>query len=346
MMAASLARRKKNGSGVIVMRIRTTLIVLGSASVLLAGCGGSSSSSSTGDNGKVAVSIPFSATIGNQPFACATDYAGVGSPEAVITTRDARFFVHDIRFVTNDNREIPMTLGGDENGAATANQKPGEGIEGIALIDLRDKNSGCQGSDDNDQRYTTVRGTAAIGNESIKALRFTVGVPEKYNHIDAQGTQPQVDPVSGEPIRGTIAVGPLAATGMMGGGMHWSWAMGFVHARIEIDPPAGSDVSTFYVHLGSTGCDGDHATGERTCANGNRPEVEIEGFDPALHTVNLDLLNLFSGNDVTVNTGTAGCMSGADDPDCAPLFERLGLSFTGADPDAEHAAVFYAVERR
>ena len=325
--------------------MRISLVALAAASTLMAGCGGSSSSSThTGDrDDTVAVAIPFTATVGTEPFACGQLYNSVGTTSADVIGQDARLYVHNVRFVTNDEREIPVTLSGDIQGAATANQKPGEGLEGIALLDLRDKSEGCQGDDANPDYYDTVTGTAAIRNESIRALRFSVGVPARYNHIDAQGTQPQTDSETGEPIPGTLAVGPLAAAGMGAGGMHWSWAAGYVHARLEVQVPTGAS-PVFYIHLGSTACSGEAIHGERTCEHGNKPDIEVTGFDPALHAVNLDLLALLSGNDVTINQGgPGGCMSGLTDADCVGIFERLGLPFPDADPDADHAPVFQAI---
>ncbi|GAA5127561.1 MbnP family protein [Alloalcanivorax gelatiniphagus] len=319
--------------------------LLGLGTILLAGCGGSSSSSSSDDTGgnpsaAARVSIPFRAVVGNEPFECGRTYSGIGlngGNNAV--ANDARLFIHNVRFITNDDREIPVTL----DDQVAAHQKAGVGEEGIALLDLRDKSLGCTGEEANPDYYDTITGRADIANENIRALRFSVGVPEKYNHIDAQGGQPQVDADSGEPIPGSTATGPLIASGMGAGGMHWSWAMGYVHARLEMKLPEGSNV--FFIHLGSTACEGEAVNGERTCANGNRPDVEVDGFDLRQHAVRMDLASLLSGNDITVNQGGPfGCMSSDVDQDCLPIFERLGLPFPGGDPDGDFAPVFSAVD--
>ncbi|WP_133493001.1 MbnP family copper-binding protein [Alcanivorax sp. 24] len=329
--------------------MRATFLAIAGISMVVSGCGGSSSSSSTGGgddiNPDVSISIPFNATLGNDAFECGKEYPGIGSNGGnIAVAHDARLFIHNVRFVTNDDREIPMVLDGDDNGEATAQQKPGEGIEGIALLDLRDKGEGCTSDDANPDYNDSVTGTAAIANENIKALRFSVGVPAKYNHIDAQGNQPQLDRETGEPIAGTVAEGPLAASGMGAGGMHWSWAMGYVHARIEVEVPS-ADAGIFYVHLGSTECDGEASYAERVCANGNRPEVELNDFNPELHGINVNLAALLSGNDITVNQGgPAGCMSGLTDLDCIGIFERLELPFPDADMTGDYPAVFSTFE--
>ena len=330
--------------------MRAISLSVASVCLALAGCGGSSSSTSTDGGNTQAVSIPFTASVGTETFECGRTYNSVGVTAADAIGHDARLYVHNVRFVTNDGREVPVIINGDAAGAPTANQKPGQGDEGLVLIDLRDKSAGCTGGDDgetlNPDYYDTLSGVADIRNESVRGLRFTVGVPARYNHIDAQGGQPQTDSETGEDIPDTVAVGPLIASGMGAGGMHWSWAAGYVHARLEVQVPVAT-YDTFFIHLGSTDCDGEAIHAERECENGNQVHVEIEEFDPSLHAVNVDLLSLLSGNDITVNAGgPAGCMSGLTDPDCAPLFERLGLAFPGADPEAEHAPVFSAHEIR
>lgn len=324
-------------------------LLAASATLLITGCGGSGSSTSTDGGNTLPVAIPFSASMGTEPFECGRTYNSVGNTSADAVGHDARLYIHNVRFVTNDGREISVDIDGDESGAPTPHQKPGRGDEGIALIDLRDKSAGCTGGESGDTAnpdyHDTLTGIAAIRNESIRGLRFSVGIPARYNHIDAQGGQPQTDSETGEALPGTIAVGPLVASGMGAGGMHWSWASGYVHARLEVQVPVAT-FDTFAIHLGSTSCNGAAIHGERTCDNNNQVSVDIDGFDPSLHGVNLDLLSLLSGNDITENAGgPPGCMSATNDPECGPLFERLGL-LPASVPDTTFTPVFHTFDIR
>ena len=47
----------------------------------------------------------------------------------------------------------------------------------------------------------------------------------------------------------------------------------------------------------------------------------------------VDLSALLAGSDIGHDQGMAvGCMSGPDDPECGPVFERLGLSLQSGEP--------------
>ena len=71
--------------------------------------------------------------------------------------------------------------------------------------------------------------------------------------------------------------------------------------------------------------------------------VDLPRFDASSDIVELDVKTLLAGSDVTVNTEKTalGCMSGQTDPECGPLFERLGLAFGTSKPMAQ--SVFRAV---
>jgi uncharacterized repeat protein (TIGR04052 family) len=120
--------------------------------------------------------------------------------------------------------------------------------------------------------------------------------------------------------------------------MAWSWQVGRKFTKIELTDPGAPAAATwpapaFYVHLGSTGCTGNPATGETVrCAKANRPKVTLARFDAARQQVAVDVRAMLAGNDVTVNGGGApGCMSGPTDPECAGVFNAFGLAF---DPPA------------
>ena len=81
--------------------------------------------------------------------------------------------------------------------------------------------------------------------------------------------------------------------------------------------------------MGSTECTNPDA-GSVTCAKPNRVTVSLDGaFNPSTNKIVLDYAKLVAGNDLTQNLGGApGCMSGATDPECGTIFEKLGLDKT------------------
>jgi hypothetical protein len=60
------------------------------------------------------------------------------------------------------------------------------------------------------------------------------------------------------------------------------------------------------VHLGSTGCTGDPATGETVkCRAANRAAIALRRFDPKRQRIAVDLKALVAGNDIIVNRADA-----------------------------------------
>jgi hypothetical protein len=80
--------------------------------------------------------------------------------------------------------------------------------------------------------------------------------------------------------------------------------------------------------------------GVTRCAEPNRVEVELAGFDPARNTVVADLGRLLSGSDVRVSAGAPGCMSGLADPECPAVLRGFGITVAGT-PGAQN---FFRVE--
>ena len=174
---------------------------------LLLGCGELSQS----------VTIPFSAEVSGEPFACGESYAGLGTTAATISPQDFRVYVHDVALIDASGAAVPVTL--DEDGAWQH--------EGLALLDFEDGSAGCKtGSPDT---HTELTGTVPRGDYT--GLSFTVGVPDAMNHLDA-----------------ATAPAPLNAPGMW-----WAWTSGFKFARID---GATDDNPAFYFHLGATSCSG------------------------------------------------------------------------------------------
>lgn len=182
---------------------------------------------------------------------------------------------------------------------------------GVALLDFED----CAPMGNTDLN-DLVTGSVPVGD--YDGLRFKMGVPFELNHLNH-----------------TTAESPLNITALF-----WNWQGGYKFLRVDSGQFSPED---WRMHLGSTGCEGDPMVGGVTsCANGNRPEIELDSFDPASSTVVADYARLVEGAALDVDEAAdAGCMSKPADTDCAPLFENLGLSFAGSTPGPQQ---FFSAE--
>ena len=250
------------------------------------------------------VHIPFHGVVGAAPFACGQSYDGLGTTASRLTPADFRFYLSNIRLVDSSGQEAPITL--DQDGTW---QK-----DTVALLDFEDKSGPCSAG--TAATNGTVSGSVPAG--SYTALRFDLGLPDDIDHQDA-----------------SVALPPLNVSGLF-----WSWQSGYKFLRTEGVTTGQKD--GYNVHIGSTGCVRDGATGAVTCANKDRAAVELTGFDPDRSVVVADLKPLLAGSDIDTNTdGTApGCMSEPTDPDCVPIFHALGLAFGATDAWAGRQTFF------
>jgi uncharacterized repeat protein (TIGR04052 family) len=264
---------------------------------LLSGCGSSSDSSQAPVATQRQVAVSFNGLVGGDPFSCTTTYAGIGihpdPAKQVFTPKDFRLYIHDVRLVTGAGAEVPVAV--DEDGAWQH--------AGVVLLDFEDGTGTCVNG--NAPTNSRVVGTVPAG--SYVGLKFRVGVPFERNHLAVAEQQ-----------------SPLNVTAM-----YWSWTSGYRFMRVEGTTPGA------VLHLGSAGCTLVDASDPRkgsNCTHPNRFEVSFPAFDVDRNKVVLDLADLWSATDITTNVpGTAGgCMSAPTDPDCAPIFQKLGLPF-GAD---------------
>jgi uncharacterized repeat protein (TIGR04052 family) len=264
--------------------------------------------------------IAFELTAGGKPVGCGAPLTDLGTGHLSARLDDARLYVHDLRLIDIKGQRTPVTL--TRNDWQFAN---------LALLDFKDARGGSAPcSDTAPAKNVTVAGLVPPG--SYVGLEFSVGVPveEEFdgatvslNHSNTETAPPPLD---------------IAA-------MSWSWQAGRKFLSIGVNPaggitkPDGSKARTWLVHLGSTGCSGNPATGAIVaCARPNRFTVTLDRFDPRKQKVDLDLTALFQENDLSVDKGGAvGCMSGFDDPECVGIFEQLGLNLNETSPRAGDA---------
>lgn len=243
------------------------------------------------------ITIRFAAKVRDLPFRCDATFEGVGTSGGQWRPTDFRFYVHDLRVVTAAG-EVPVTLRQDGRWQH----------ESVALLDFEDRSGQCaNGTTDTNAQ---VVGTLPAGTAGpITALRFRLGVPFALNHANS-----------------ATAPSPLNLSTLW-----WNWQGGYKFARIDgqvmnaMNPMA----TDWYIHIGSTGCDGTATGGVTRCAEPNRVEVELAGFDPARNTVVADLGRLLADSDVRVTTGAPGCMSGLSDPECPPVLRGFGITVAG-----------------
>jgi uncharacterized repeat protein (TIGR04052 family) len=244
-------------------------------------------STSAGQN----ITIRFKASVGDQPFNCASTYEGIGSSGAEIRVTDFRFFVSDVHLIDAKGRESRLSLSNDGKWQN----------ETVALIAFESGAGRCNP----DQVNMEIRGTVNTG--SYTGLRFTVGVPRIENHADP-----------------ATAPSPLNLSRMF-----WSWNDGYKFMRLEMSTVGRAN--GYLLHLGSTGCrteiPGDSASTQ--CRSENRPEIYLPQFNSASDFVKVDLKALLNGVNVGDRSG-GGCMSSPGDTACAGAFKNLGLSSGGA----------------
>lgn len=251
------------------------------------------------------VDIKFTAVAGKEPVACGTPIPGLGTTAQSAQLQDLRFFVSDVKLIRRDGRSVPL--------------KPARNsryrYRGVTLIDLENGTGHCA-VDGTRGMNASVRGTVPKG--SYTGVRWTVGVPFALNHTDA----------------------PAMPAPLNSAAMAWSWQAGRKFTKIEFaDPGDHWQAKTFFVHLGSAGCEGNPATGATVrCAAPNRGAVRLKRFNPAKQQVAVDVKAMLAGTDIALNRGgSPGCMSGPDDPECASLFRAFGV--------AGKQTVFRAIDR-
>ena len=252
-----------------------------------------------------AIELRFEARFGDDPFACGGDFSPLGSSGTTFTPSDLRFYVHDVRLVTAGGAEVAVEL--EQDGVWQ--------YERLALIDFEDKTSACS----NGTTLTNDRVVGTVPAGDYTGVTFVLGVPFELNHQDV-----------------TAASSPLNLTSMF-----WSWNAGYKFFRV--DGATTGQPTGLFIHLGSTGCEMDGEGVVTGCAQANRAEVTLSGFDPDQDVIVADLAALFDGMDLDSNTADTapGCMSQTEDPDCVPVFSNLGLPFGEEPADPESQTLFH-----
>lgn len=295
--------------------LRITLVPA-AVTALLVACGGGG-----GDDGPKSITLEFAAYAGTTPVRCGALVRGLGSGSVDAQIKDFRFYVSNVKLIRADGSDVALTLGANDDWNYTA------GSNAVTLVDLEDGSGSC--GDGNVATNVSVKGTVPAGD--YVGVKMTMGVPFELNHSD-YATAPK----------------PLDIQAMA-----WSWQSGRKFAKIEVTDPVGATGTwrdkTFNVHLGSTGCTGNPASGQTvSCRTPNRMDFHFHTFNPATQKIAVDVKALLDGTDITVNqAGAAGCMSGGTDPECLNVFKAMAIDWkadgtgSGLPIDEGHAQTLF-----
>ncbi len=262
--------------------------------------------SSCSDNDKttnsqdLTVEIPFAVRAGESDLSCGMTASGIGLTQSNIQARDMRFYVYQPKLISVTGEEVPLVLDQDKTWQR----------DSVALLDFADGQGYCDPA--SPETNTVLRGKVAAGD--YKGLTFQLGLPPHLNHLDA-ATEPA----------------PFNYPGMW-----WSWKGGYKFARFDFKSSAQE---TFFFHFGATNCTGSIEKGF-SCASNNPAIMNFPDFELGQHTIALDVKTLFEEANLDAPVDFAqgdvikGCMSFGKDPECDPIFQKLGLRFelSGAAP--------------
>ncbi|CAN2534084.1 hypothetical+protein [Methylocapsa aurea] len=255
------------------------------------------------------VAISFALVDEGKEVGCGAPLANLGTSHLAAKLHEARLYVYGFKLIDAKGKRTPVALDQSE-------WQYGD----VALLDFKDARGGnAPCTQGNPAKNVAIVGNAPAG--AYVGLEFSVGAPLEtivdgkpvaINHSNVETAAPPLDVV----------------------GMAWNWQAGRRFITFEFDPATpvvkadGSKTRTWMVHVGSTGCKGNPATGEIvSCLHENRFTVALDRFDPKTQRVELDLTRLLENSDIAADKGGAvGCMSALDDPECPAIFAALGLT--------------------
>lgn len=245
---------------------------------------------SSDEPGDQSVAITFRPQVGDAAFSCTATYTDIGTAASDVQFTDFKLYVSDVRLVTASGAEEPVSLAQDGEWQ----------LDNVALLDFDNGTGNCAGSTETNYQVT---GTVPAG--SYTGIKFTMGIPFALNHGDV-----------------ATAAAPLNSTDMF-----WIWNFGYKFLKVDLattGQPGG-----FFVHIGSTGCNGATFTSPPTlCDFPNRATVTLTGFNAANQVIVVDPKAILAASNVNEDNGDEpGCMSSQTDPECEPIFSRIGLPF-------------------
>lgn len=266
------------------------------------GAGGAAGTSDAGSGGAPdadsgdmqRVTIRFQGKFGAKKLACGDEYALPGLAGAAVTPTDFRFFVQEVRLISESGKEEPVIF--DDRAPAQTRD--------VALIDLTDDLGRC-GSGTTEPN-AMITGKVAAGKYT--GIAFVNGVPESVNHQDLLAGKAPLDDAS----------------------TYWGWNNGyrFIMSGLAVVPGEADDADggvaplagNSVVHVGAAGCSGAPQTGFK-CSRPNRNHVALKAFNADSNVIVADLEKVFGGLDLSKPLECHGPSS----PACGTAYAALGL---------------------
>ncbi|MFP2905760.1 MbnP family copper-binding protein [Pyxidicoccus sp. 3LFB2] len=258
--------------------------------------------------GERQLSIQFAAQARGEPLRCDASYEQIGTSRTTLQLLDFKAYVHGVSLVRKNGERHPLML--EQDGRWQR--------ETVAMLDFEDGTGTCNTG--SPEVRTEVVGVVPDFDD-YTGVEFTLGVPRELNHRNVEWVDP-----------------PLHLPSMW-----WSWTYGYRFLRLDVR--AGGNRS-YVFHVRADGCSGTPDIGV-DCSAENQGTVFLTGFVPGQSRVVFDVAALFAQTDFEssgdgMTDPVAGCLSSADDPECAALLPQVGL---GSGPNAPGGAdAFIRVE--
>lgn len=247
------------------------------------------------------LTIHFEAVVRGEPFACGTAYSDIGTSRSQLIPADLRLYVHDVRLVTHEGEEVPLSL--EQDGVWQLGR--------LALLDFENKTPPCNFG--TVETNTTIRGVAP--DQEYTGLRFRLGVPFGMNHQNA-----------------ATAPSPLNLTAMF-----WNWQAGYKFLRID----EARDLVRVHVGSTGCEYGHDREKVESCARpNRGEVQLDDFDPHSDTVLVDLAELFADSDLESNQPETAPGCESAPADADCDPIFRHLGINFANGLPDPSRQTVF------
>ncbi|WP_158625250.1 MbnP family copper-binding protein [Corallococcus terminator] len=241
--------------------------------------------------GERQLALQFAAQVRGEALGCDASYEKIGASGTTLQLLDFKAYVHGVSLVRKSGEKHPLVL--EQDGRWQR--------ETVALLDFEDGSGSCNTG--SPEMRTEVVGVVPDFDD-YTGVEFTIGVPRELNHKNVEWVEPPLDDPS----------------------MWWSWTYGYRFLRLDVR--SGGNRS-YVFHLRADGCTGTPDIGV-DCNAENQGTFLLTGFVPGQSRIVFDVAALFAHTDFEssgdgLTDPVPGCLSSADDPECAALLPQVGL---------------------
>ena len=267
--------------------------------------------------GERQVEIQFAAQVGNKPLSCDAVYEKIGTSGTTLELLDFKAYVRNVALVRANGDRYLLVLEQDGRWQReTVTTRDGRRYrETVAMLDFEDGTGTCNTG--SPEIRTEVVGLVPDFDDYV-GVEFTLGVPPELNHKNVEWAEP-----------------PLHLPSMW-----WSWTNGYRFLRLDVRSGGNRP---YVFHVRADGCTGTPDIGVN-CSAGNQGTIFLEGFVPGQSRIVFDVAALFAHTDLESSGDgmmdpIAGCLSSADDPECASLLTHVGLGSGPVAPGGTDAFI-------